>query len=29
MTYYPEPNSHIRYKDKVELDLAKYVANDN
>ena len=29
MTYYSEPNSHIRYKVKVELDLPNYVAKDN
>ena len=29
MTYYPEPNSHIRYKVKVELDLSNYVPKDN
>ena len=29
MSYYPEPDSHIRNKIKVELDLSNYVSANN
>ena len=28
MSYYPEPNSHIRNKIKVELDLTNYATKN-
>ena len=29
MSYYPEPDSHIRYKTKIELDLSNYATKKN
>ena len=29
MIYYPEPDSHIRNKIKVELDLSNYATKNN
>ena len=29
MSYYPEPDSHIRDKVKVVLDLSNYVTKEN